>query len=515
MNIPELDKFRPSDFSPKQVKKKYPEFYSWLLENYSFVEDFREKLYCWWHKLDSRPVCKMCGRPVSFVTFSSGYNRYCSGKCGNSDPDTLAMKERNSMEKYGVSSPNKLKSSRDKARATFKKNYGDNPEKLEELNERKHITCQERYGVDVFFQSEEFKEKYKKTMNKRYGVDNYSQTKEHKYKAKQTSLRKYGYEHWYQNPENLEEMRKRNLAERGVEWNIMLVDAENTSCSDTKPNIEFAKKLEENGVSFEREFPIINKRYDFKMGDTLIEINPSITHNCNFGVFGGKPKTPEYHQEKTLLALEHGYRCITVWDWDNLDLIIEMLKEKEKVYARDCEVVEVSKKDSDSFLEANHLQGTCRGQSIRLGLTYNGELIEIMSFGKQRLRKPSKENSYELLRLCTKTGYAVTGGAERLFKRFLELYSPDSIVSYCDLSKFSGDIYTRLGFTKKRLPKPSKHWFNLKTGQRITDNLLRQRGFDQLFKTNYGKGTSNEELMLEHGFVEIYDCGQQAYEWNS
>ena len=47
----------------------------------------------------------------------------------------------------------------------------------------------------------------------------------------------------------------------------------------------------------------------------------------------------------------------------------------------------------------------------------------------------------------------------------------------------------------------------------ITDNLLRQRGFDQLFGTSYGKGTSNRELMLEHGFVEIYDAGQSVYEW--
>ena len=48
----------------------------------------------------------------------------------------------------------------------------------------------------------------------------------------------------------------------------------------------------------------------------------------------------------------------------------------------------------------------------------------------------------------------------------------------------------------------------------ITDGLLRQRGFDQLFGTHYGKGTSNEQLMLDNGFVEIYDCGQQAYVLN-
>ena len=50
-----------------------------------------------------------------------------------------------------------------------------------------------------------------------------------------------------------------------------------------------------------------------------------------------------------------------------------------------------------------------------------------------------------------------------------------------------------------------------KTKRHITDNLLRQRGFDQLHNTNFGKGTSNEELMLEHEYVEIYDCGQLVF----
>ena len=53
----------------------------------------------------------------------------------------------------------------------------------------------------------------------------------------------------------------------------------------------------------------------------------------------------------------------------------------------------------------------------------------------------------------------------------------------------------------------------MKTGQHVTDNVLRQRGFDQLFKTNYGKGTLNDQLMLEHNFVEIYDAGQTTFIW--
>ena len=48
---------------------------------------------------------------------------------------------------------------------------------------------------------------------------------------------------------------------------------------------------------------------------------------------------------------------------------------------------------------------------------------------------------------------------------------------------------------------------------KITANLLRQRGYDQLFNTNYGKGSSNEELMLDHGWLPVYDCGQAIYSY--
>lgn len=159
------------------------------------------------------------------------------------------------------------------------------------------------------------------------------------------------------------------------------------------------------------------------------------------------------------------------------------------------------------FLNAYHLQNTCKGQTIRYGLYKSEILVQLMTFGKPRY---NKKYELELLRLCSHKDYKIVGGAEKIFKYIVNIYKPKSIISYCDNSKFSGDVYKRLGF-KKQVSPPSKHWYNAKTKQNITDNLLRQRGFDQLFGTNYGKGTSNEELMLEYGFLPVYDCGQNAY----
>lgn len=60
---------------------------------------------------------------------------------------------------------------------------------------------------------------------------------------------------------------------------------------------------------------------------------------------------------------------------------------------------------------------------------------------------------------------------------------------------------------------PRRIWS--KGNKMITDNLLNQRGYDQLFSTNYGKGTSNESLMINNGWLPIYDCGQGVYSYIS
>ena len=70
-----------------------------------------------------------------------------------------------------------------------------------------------------------------------------------------------------------------------------------------------------------------------------------------------------------------------------------------------------------------------------------------MSFGKPRY---NTEYEWELLRLCTKHDVA-----EKLFKYFVDNYSSNSIVSYCDLSKFEGQVYSKLGMNLVRESDPN------------------------------------------------------------
>jgi hypothetical protein len=101
----------------------------------------------------------------------------------------------------------------------------------------------------------------------------------------------------------------------------------------------------------------------------------------------------------------------------------------------------------NEFLNKNHLQKSSN-YSVAYSLhDSNDEMIMVMTFGKARF---SKCYQWELLRLCTKKGEQVQGGASRLLKHFIEDYKPESIVSYCHTNYFSGDVYNKLGFVKTR-----------------------------------------------------------------
>lgn len=381
-----------------------------------------------------------------------------------------------SLAKYGTKHPMQNKNIKEKLSNTKFLNWGDSNYNNQVQFE---ATFLERYGVKRPFYKQKFKDKSSDTKLERYGDKNYNNRE----KALKTVYEKYGKDFY-----------EKQLSQLGNRI--------------SKINKEFAEYV--NITDF--EFPIGKFSYDLKKDNILVEIDPTFTHNCCdcklFGRFGGLEET--YHFNKSYVARQVGYDCIHIFDWDNWEKIKYLLQDKQTLYARNLNLKEVSVEDTIEFLNKYHLQDSCKGQSIRLGLYKDDELVEIMTFGIPRY---NKNYDWELLRLCTKAEYKVVGGAEKLFKHFVETYKPENIISYCDYSKFTGEVYTRLGFKQKGNPKPSKHWS--KGSEHITDNLLRQRGYDQLFNANYGKGTSNEELMLENGWLPIYDCGQLTFIWKN
>lgn len=419
-------------------------------------------------------------------------------KYGDENYHNIEQAKQTMQEKYGVqigyqtekSVQNRIKSSMEK--------YGvDNPFKSSEVHKLARQKMKEKYGVEYGYKSKIIRNKINESIKEKYGVDNIMHSSKYRRKVKQTMFDKYKVTSGFLTPNAIKSHKQGTISKI------------NKKCA------EELKQITDKQIKLEK--PIFKYIYDIQLGENiLIDINPTIPHNVYISypyllkvVKDNIPVSKEYHLDRLKIAVENGYDLISVFDWDDWEKIKYLLQDKETLYARKLEIKEVDKKECNEFLNNYHLQNTCNGQEIRLGLYKDNELIEIMTFGKPRY---NKNYEWELLRLCTKPEYKVVGGAEKLFKHFIELVNPQSVISYCDNSKFNGEVYTRLGFIQKGKPSPSLHWS--KGSEHITDNLLRQRGFDQLFNTNYGKGTSNEELMIEHGWLPIYDCGQMTFIWH-
>ena len=642
MHIPKIEELNcPGRLGPLYLKKNYPEFYQYLLDNYTVTSSNKisEKLYQYYNSLSEPHRCPICGKYTPFLDFlQRGYQKFCSGKCSASSKEVINKRESTNIKKYGVKNACQNEDVKKKLVETYIQNNGGMGNASNTVREKQNRTMVDRYGVSCFSENKELldksiqtqikryggvglaaesikekvfnkikeeyggiglaskiikdkhdktclnkygvintsslesvkektkstktnkygddsynnRDKYKETCKERYGVDHpckvrdnidkikstkqerygdpnynnmvaYRETCKERYgvewpilnedvkgKFQKTMEDRYGTKYPAKSDEIKERIKQSNLEKYGVEWTCLLPEVQHPKGNKSTPNIKFAELLKENNIEYDTEYIIKNRSYDFKIGDILIEINPSATHNINWKPFSGKPITKDYHYEKTKLGNDNNFRVINVWDWDDVDKIIKSLLPRKTIYARNCELKEVSKKDIRNFLNEYHFQGSCNGQKIILGLYYNDELIQVMTFGKPRYDK----YEWELLRLCTKSGIQVVGGSEKLFAQFINEYNPTSIISYCDNSKFKGDVYERLGFNMMSYSKPSKHWYNIKTKVHVTNNLLNQRGFDQLFGTNYGEENSNEDLMFKRGFIEIFDAGQSVWVWS-
>lgn len=458
-----------------------------------------------------KKVCELCGKEFAP---KSPRQKYCEGphirRCIVCGTEFEYSKE--SKNKKTCGSKECIQKLREN---TTSLRFGvSNAMKSEIVKERVKETNQLRYGVDWPSQNPTIHEKMENSLESRFGKRFSSQIPECRCKFESTMESRYGGKYTM----NSEELRSKVIETMMKRYNVpfycMTEDYHKFQRNlISKINKKFGSLLEMHNIEYEFEYRIQNRSYDICIPSSklLIDIHPTITHNSYMSIYDASSNGLDkmYHFNKTKLASDHGWRCINVFDWDDWDKIINLIKQPKFIYyARTLKLSEVSKKQCDEFENTYHLQGTCYGQSVRLGLYNNaGDLIQIMTFGKPRY---THKYDWELLRLCTKSEIRVVGGASKLFAYFKKHYE-GSIISYCDRSKFNGSVYEKLGMMHDHSTDPAKVWS--KDTFKITDNLLRTRGYDQLFGTNYGKGTSNEELMIEHGWLPVYDCGMSVYEY--
>ena len=227
-----------------------------------------------------------------------------------------------------------------------------------------------------------------------------------------------------------------------------------------------------------------------------------------------------YHLYKTIECESKDIRLIHIFEdewiykkniWKSM--ISNILgKTDTKIYARNCEVREITdSKIASEFLDSNHIQGKC-GSSVKLGLYYNNELVSLMTFGKSRHFVGSHNISkYELLRFCNKLNTLVTGGASKLFNFFIKKYNPESIISYADRRWSQGNLYEKLGFSLYNKSNPN-YYYVIKNKRFYRFNFRK----DQLIKKyNCPPNMTEKQFCFEQGWYRIYDCGCLCYLWES
>ena len=344
---------------------------------------------------------------------------------------------------------------------------------------------QAKYGVDHPMLLPSVQAKHKATLKKHYGVEYALQSEEIKSKINKVSKSNYT---------SLFKCYKSFLTRNNSEIK-----------NKVDPVFVFSQHLINNNIKHTIHKNVGRYNYDICLTDSNILIDLDTTYKNNL-----KQVNSEYHLDKTENAKEYGYRCIHIFDWEDWNKIIDLISpRKYLIGARKCNIVELTNnKICNKFINENHLQGQTRGSLISLCLKYNNEIVEMMTFGKSRY---NKQYDYELLRLCSKKDTTVVGGASKLFRYAVNNLQLNNIVSYCDISKFSGNVYHKIGMRLVYISAPNIIWSN--SDKKVTSNLLRQRGFDQLFRTNHGKGTDNEVLMLDAGWLPICDCGQLVFEY--
>lgn len=281
----------------------------------------------------------------------------------------------------------------------------------------------------------------------------------------------------------------------------------------------FENQIKELGVKYEHNnrTVIAPLEIDFWFPEQRIgvEINDVASHNSDTPFLqSGIVKASNYHQEKVRKAIDMSIRLIHLYEWELYDeKIMNYIKKiligsKEKIYARQTLVKEISPQEANTFIEEYHLQGKCAGNLINLGLFYKNNLVSVMTFGKPR---HSSNYDWELLRYCSST--EVIGGASKLFKHFLnQIPKGSTIISFQNLDKFSGNLYEQLGFEFDGYTTPSYEWVKRNNiFERYSWFLITKKGVDNILGTHYGKGENNVELMRKEGFVRVYNSGNRRY----
>ena len=223
-----------------------------------------------------------------------------------------------------------------------------------------------------------------------------------------------------------------------------------------------------------------------------------------------------YHQNKTLAAALRGITLYHVFEteWDTSigqniwkSIWNNTLGKSRTVYARKCEPRILTYEEHCTFLKLNHIHGYTPAK-YAVGLFHEGELVSAMTFGVPRF---NKKFNFEIIRMCSKLGMSVTGGASKMLRFFERLVGTQiTIISYADLRYATGKLYEKLGFTELKITKPNYYYWKIGSNSIAHRLKFQKHKLSGLLET-FDPSLTEAENMFANGYRRIWDCGHKVF----
>ena len=515
------------------------------------------------------PKCK-CGKDLGWHPDLKTYRQYCSNSC-SSKYSIEKIKQQNlatfgkewhsqttdwknkvvktNLKKYGVEHYSQTLEWREQSEITNLTKYGvKRPAQSEAIQEKIKNTNLERYGVSYTLHSDAIQEKIKNTNLERYGDISPMKNIAIKDKVKQTCIDRYGVDHPLKNrsiSKKCSDTRKENYYDTDTLQKINDADWMFKEHKSGKTIGEIALSIGVSGSNLCKIFHRLNvdiirhqssslerkiaekinipcirndrsiippKELDivFTSKKLAIEINGLYYHSEKF------LRSKYYHLDKTTKCNDNGYNLLQFWDYEintKFDKVINIIKSKlgfgDRIYARHTKVKIIQSDEKRDFINKYHLQNDV-SSSVNIGLYFKDDLVMVATFGNPRFSK--SENTFELLRLCSISGFTIVGGASKLIKFFTKNYmnTNDTLISYCDRRYSSGNVYVKAGFSLSSISPPGFFYIN-SSGNYAGSRYQFQKHLLPNKLVNFDASLTAFQNMKNNGYEKVWDCGQFVF----
>lgn len=477
--------------------------------------------------------------------------------------DIIEKRKKTNLKKYGVESIFMLKDIQEKSLlARQKKSKEKQKSKVFDVRSTKEKwldTIKKKYNVSCYKEFLNKKEnysnikilqqkKFKSTLKKKYGVENIRNIKGIDEKIKKTCLEKYG----TVSPLNTKEQKEKRKLKKKIDTYYNFSRFKNDciplfSLEEWLKNYQEKlpwKKTQTGEIFYCRYwgYPPIGKFKDSSLEKTIQKmldclniqyeknnrniISPleldfylpeyQIGIECNGEYFHStRTKEKYYHLIKKEECEKKKIRLINLFGKDiikNEKKVFNLIKNitnknKIKIGARKCFVVELSHSIAKKFLDKYHFQGYCNAHK-HYALLYKNRILSVISIGKVRFIKNSED--LEIIRYATIKNVNVIGGFSKFIKHIKKTYSNKKLHTYADLNLFTGSVYEKAGFSYIKTTEPDFYYVG-GHNHFISRYEAQKHKLKKLLNEKFDPNKTEEQNMNNAGYYRVYGCGNKYY----